>query len=126
MGKDQKGKQMRVEREAYTIDFAAEMADAFFRFEMESKGYCYACRVEMANGNSYHLNFYDPMRFYQDACDEMRDYGGYFYEENVVLVSKVTMDNMVAAIDDLYATGRFANMVLYTGNGEFHEDLRAN
>lgn len=117
---------MKVERQGYTIDFVDELSDALFRFEMESKGYFYGCTVELANGNSYHLNFYDPTRFYQDACDEMRDYGGYFYEENVVLVSKVTMDNMIAAIADLYATGRFANMVLYTGNGEVHEDLRAN
>lgn len=114
---------MRVERQGYTIHFAAELADDFFRFEMESKGYSYGCIVELTNGNSYHLNFYDPMRFYQDACDEMRDYGGYFYEENVVLVSKVMMDNMVAAIDDLYATGQFSNMVvtmmIYKPDGNF-------
>ncbi len=80
---------------------------------MESKGYFYGCSVELDNGNIYHLNFYDATRFYQDVSDELSEYGGYFYEENVVLLDKVTIENMLKTIDQLYKEEIFNKMVTY-------------
>lgn len=43
-------------------------------------------------------NFYDTARFYQDAIDEISESNSYFYEENVVLLEKVTLENIINTI----------------------------
>lgn len=100
-----------IKKEGYSIEFIEEIKDDFFVFEMESKGYFYGCSVELDNGSIYHLNFYDATRFYQDASDEISEYDGYFYEENVVLLDKVTIENMIKTIDKLYKKNIFSKMI---------------
>ena len=93
---------MIIKKEGYLINFVDEINDNFFIFEMESKGYFYGCSVELNSHEIYHLNFYDTARFYQDAIDEISESNSYFYEENVVLLEKVTLENIINTIDKLY------------------------
>ena len=101
---------MIIKKEGYLINFVDEINDSFFIFEMESKGYFYGCSVKLNSNEVYHLNFYDTARFYQDATDEISS-NGYFYEENVVLLEKVTLENIIKTIDKLYKKNIFSRMV---------------
>ena len=58
-------------------------------------------------------NFYDTARFYQDAIDEISESNSYFYEENVVLLEKVTLENIINTIDKLYKKNIFSRMVRF-------------
>ena len=104
---------MTIKKEGYLINFVDEINDNFFIFEMESKGYFYGCSVELNSHEIYHLNFYDTARFYQDAIDEISESNSYFYEENVVLLEKVTLENIINTIDKLYKKNIFSRMVRF-------------
>ena len=89
---------MIIKKEGYLINFVDEINDDFFIYEMESKGYFYGCSVELNSHEIYQLNFYDTARFYQDVIDEISESNSYFYEENVVLLEKVTLENIINTI----------------------------
>jgi hypothetical protein len=67
--------------------------DNLFQLECESKGVVLNFEVTV-NGNIYTFNFYDPIRFIQDAEDEISDIG-YFKDEYAVVLKKVTKDNII-------------------------------
>jgi len=64
-----------------------------FQFECELKGSVLNFEFTV-NGNEYVFNFYDPVRFIQDAEGEISDVG-YFKDENAVIIRKVTKDNII-------------------------------
>jgi len=73
--------------------------DDLFQFECESKGAVLNFGVTV-NGSEYIFNFYDPVRFIQDAEDDISDMG-YFKDENAVVIRKVTKDNIIKFLSSL-------------------------
>lgn len=67
--------------------------DDLFQLECESKGVVLNFEVTV-NGNIYTFNFYDSIRFIQDAGDEISNVG-YFKDEYAVILKKVTKDNII-------------------------------
>ena len=73
--------------------------DDLLQFECESKGVVLNFEVTV-NGVEFIFNFYDPVRFSQDAKDEISDVG-YFKDENAVIIGKVTKDNITKFLSSL-------------------------
>lgn len=88
----------------FKIKFPGDYAeDNLFQFEIEAKGYLQNVSVILEDC-SYSLVFYDIVRLYQDTKAEI-EYSGYFFESNLILVSKVTKKNMIEAVDSLFRRG---------------------
>lgn len=67
--------------------------DDLYEFYCESKGVVLNFEVTV-NGHLYTFNFYDPVRFIQDAENEIAEFG-YFKDEHAVILQKVTKDNII-------------------------------
>lgn len=70
--------------------------DELFEFECEAKGSVLNFDVTV-NSHKLIFNFYDIVRFTQDAQDEIEEYG-YFKDEDAVILSKVTRENIIKYI----------------------------
>ena len=77
--------------------------------EVESKGWFADARLTHC-GQSYRLNFYDPVRLRQDIEEELQR-GNIFFEPNVVVVQSVTRRNMEKAAALLVQSGSASSLV---------------
>ncbi|PXX68866.1 hypothetical protein DFR70_102552 [Nocardia tenerifensis] len=68
--------------------------------------------VVFADGSIFPVSFYDPLRLRQTIEDEIQGGSLYYTEPNLVILSKVTPQNIRLAIDDMVETGFFANIVV--------------
>ncbi|MET1536889.1 hypothetical protein [Burkholderia sola] len=69
--------------------------DELAEFEHAEKGFLEGVLVTSEEGDIM-LNFYDAVRFVQDATDGVRD-DGFFYMPNIVVVESVSRRNIEAA-----------------------------
>lgn len=67
--------------------------DDLYEFYCESKGVVLNFEVTV-NGHLCTFNFYDSVRFIQDAENEIVEFG-YFKDEHAVILQKVTKDNII-------------------------------
>jgi hypothetical protein len=74
-----------------------------YELETEAKGYLTEVRI-LAGAVGYTLTVYDPARLAQDAADEVRRYG-YLALANVIVVPKVTRDEIAKAAALLAQSG---------------------
>ncbi|WP_339274045.1 hypothetical protein MKY59_23650 [Paenibacillus sp. FSL W8-0426] len=69
--------------------------------EAISKGYRNDVIVSISN-NLYHVYVYDIIRLQQDFESELKDYGYYSIEPNLVLVKEVSKENINLTVKALY------------------------
>ena len=81
--------------------FEIEFPEGFDETEwlIESKGWFDGVVVRQA-GRSYRITFYDAVRLAQDVADGLTR-KSYFFERNLVVVEKVSVASIKAAIEDL-------------------------
>lgn len=70
-----------------------------YEWEVESKGYFGNVELEIY-GEKYFVSFYDSTRIMQEINDEISS-RGLFFENNLIVLEKVTKSNMVASIEQL-------------------------
>ncbi|WP_237397688.1 hypothetical protein [Gilliamella sp. Pas-s25] len=73
--------------------------DDLLQFESEAKGIILNFNVTI-NNRHYTFNFYDPVRFVQDANHEITN-NGYFQDKNAVILEKVTKKNIIQYLSTL-------------------------
>jgi len=84
-------------REGFEIRFPVEYDDDLIQFEIEHKGYYWAELLDKRNNNKYSISFYDKGRLLQDITDTLSK-DALFFESNMVIIKKVTKDEMINAI----------------------------
>src|SRR5262245_33406608 len=70
---------------------------------------CYRATVELANGERFELEFYDPVRLGQEV-DDLLSQGSYFACAGVVVIPEVTLKNMEGALEQLVKERFFARL----------------
>jgi hypothetical protein len=70
-----------------------------YAWEIESKGVFWDVRLRYG-GREYPLTFYEPRRLAQDVTDQLEEYP-IFFEQNIVVVKKVTRAAMDLAAQEL-------------------------
>jgi len=68
-----------------------------YAWAAEAKGYLWEAVVNV-DGARIEVNFYDPARLAQDVADDLA-HNGAFAAKRLLVVARVTVDNMRAAID---------------------------
>jgi hypothetical protein len=86
---------------SYELIFPDYLDD--YEHETESKGYLVGVKV-LIDGASIELAIYDQARLRQEVNDEI-EASGFFSEARLVVVSRVTRDEISRAIDRLSAGG---------------------
>ena len=85
------------------------LIDELYRFEVESKGYLFGVIVETEKF-LYNLDFYDLTRFKQDVDNELSN-SDFVYGYNIIILKRVTLQNIVDAIDKLWLNKTFSKMI---------------
>jgi hypothetical protein len=81
--------------------------DALYQLEVASKGYLTDVVVQFLNGTAYTMYFVDLTRLQQDFQSELECGNNFFAEPNLVVLSKVTPEDIETAIEKLVAQGFF-------------------
>ena len=79
-----------------------------YAWEVEAKGVFCDAHLKY-QGNEYPMTFYEIERLAQDVAEALRD-GMPFFEQNLVVVRKVTKDEMIWATRRLVAAGWISKM----------------
>ena len=95
------------------VDFKLLLPEDFseYQAEVESKGW-FSESFVLFEGQRFQLNFYDLARLTQEASDALAK-GVPFFEENLVIVPRVTPLHMQAAAEHLATTGKLAFFLPY-------------
>jgi len=75
-----------------------------YAWEVESKGVFWDVRLRYG-GREFPLTFYEPHRLTQDVADQLED-SSFFFEQNLVIVRKVTREAMELAAQELVRAQR--------------------
>lgn len=75
-----------------------------YAWEVESKGVFWDARLQY-QGQEFPLTFYEPRRLTQDASDQL-EASPFFFEQNLVIVRKVTREAMELAAQELVRAQR--------------------
>ncbi len=73
--------------------------DDYYAWEVEEKG-VFTRAIASCDGREVPITFYDPVRLAQDIEEEIRA-RGFFADRNVVVLERVTRENMRAAAERL-------------------------
>ena len=90
----------------FTGDF-----DEVVVFEVEKKGYLQDAFVRMPDGFDIKVCFWDPTRLRQDLETDLGLGKRCFAEPGLIVVPAVTVDNMKAAVTQLYEDGFFERLL---------------
>lgn len=92
-----------------TLTFACEL-DERAEWEIESKGFFFHGVVHLPEGGSVGVCFYDPVRLSQDL-ESYREQGKKcLAEPGLIVIPSVTVENMRAAVAELYQDGYFHHL----------------
>lgn len=83
--------------------------DDLYQLEVESKGCLLNIIVEFSNNIKYKISFYDISRFSQDVAEELQQ-SSFFYEENIIFLTRITKDNIVRTINELENKGIYCRL----------------
>ena len=92
-------------------------------WEVERKGWLQGVQVELTNGNSYPLFFYDPIRLSQDLEADAKQGRTAIAEPGMVIVAEVTRECILRAVETLISEGFFDHLkplVPVEANGVAH------
>lgn len=78
--------------------------DDLYQLEVESRGCLLNIIVEFSNNIKYKISFYDISRFSQDVAEELQQ-SSFFYEENIIFLTRITKDNIIRTINELENKG---------------------
>ena len=82
---------------AFDLKIPDDFAD--YQWEVEAKGFF--GNVELIfEDNSFYISFYDHVRLMQEINDELSS-NGLFFENNLIILEKVTKASMVESIEKL-------------------------
>jgi hypothetical protein len=95
----------------FGLDFDEQAA-----YEVELKGWFEAVSVKLPNGLEIPLSFRDPVRLAQDLEAEIAAGRICVAEPALIVVPKITRENMAAAVDQLYREGFFDRLVSFSRN----------
>jgi len=88
------------------LSFACQF-DERTALEVEQKGFFEHALVEFPNGVRVPICFWDPARLAQDLETETRLGRVCIGEPGLIVLRKVTLKNMTAAVEELYRRGYF-------------------
>lgn len=83
--------------------------DDLYQLEVESKGCLLNIIVEFSNNIKNKISFYDLSRFSQDVAEELQQ-ASFFYEENIIFLTRITKDNIVRTINELENKGIYCRL----------------
>ena len=75
-----------------------------------SKGWFCHNQVELANGNRFQICFYDYIRLKQHLDENIKNGQPFFIEDNLIVLSEVTVENMQKAIIEAEKQRFFENL----------------
>ncbi|RKZ44162.1 MAG: hypothetical protein DRR16_04820 [Candidatus Parabeggiatoa sp. nov. 3] len=90
----------------YLIQFP-DYYDDLYKLEVSAKGYLNEVMVQFLNGTTYPMYFIDITRLQQDFQSEIEYGNNFLAEPNMVVLSKVTPENITIAVDKLVSQGFF-------------------
>ncbi len=91
---------------SFTCDFDERTA-----FEVEQKGYFEQGIAVLPDGRRVKVCFWDPIRLAQDLETEQKLGRISIGEPGLILIPKVTVENMQRAISEIYRKGYFDRLV---------------
>ena len=95
-----------------TLTFTCEL-DERAEWEIEQKGFFEHAVVNLPDGGSVSVCFWDPVRLSQDLEMELTHGRKCLAEPGMIVIPKVTIDNMRAAVTELYASGFFKHLLVH-------------
>jgi hypothetical protein len=84
----------------HDLDERAEM-------EIENKGWFEQAIVHLPDGKKLQVCFWDPIRLAQDLETDLKSRRACLAEPGMIVIPKITVGNMEAAVKDLYENGYF-------------------
>ena len=93
-------------RNHVSLSFDCEF-DARAEWEIEQKGWFEHGLVHMPDGSSVHVSFWSPGRLAHDLEADLKSGKTCLAEPGMIVVPKVTVENMKAAVEELYQSGYF-------------------
>ncbi len=79
-------------------------------WEVEQKGWFQQVIAVLPDGRKVPVCFWDPVRLSQDLETELTSGGTCIAEPGMIVIPHVTVENMQAAIEDLYHRGYFSEL----------------
>jgi hypothetical protein len=86
----------------YFLELPDDFAD--YAWELEAKGWFPEAFLNVS-GKRYRIMFYDPLRLAQEIESE-HERGNVFFEQNLVIVKRVTKSSMEEAVENLVQSNR--------------------
>lgn len=80
-------------------------------YEAEGRGYLSHVSVDVGDGSLYPVVFYDAVRLQQDIDEEAKAGKPYLATPGMIVLAKVTLENMQRAVVDLYRGDFFSRLV---------------
>ncbi len=96
-------------KQKYFVKFP-DYYDDLYQLEVSAKGYLTDVVVQFLDGTAYSLYFTDITRLQQDFQSEIEGKNNFFAEPNMVVLSKVTPQEIKIAIEKLLAQGFFEEL----------------
>jgi hypothetical protein len=90
----------------FNFDFDDSVA-----FEIEQKGWLEQVRCKLPDGREVPICFYDPVRLSQELEAEVALGKSFFAEPGLIVITRITIQHMQQAINELYAKGYFDHLV---------------
>lgn len=87
---------------SFTCDF-----DERAQWEVQQKGWFDQALVHLPDGSRVRVCFWDPVRLSQDLETDLKMGSACIAEPGMIVISQVTLENMKAAVEELYHRGYF-------------------
>jgi len=94
------------EAKQVTLSFSCEF-DERVAWEIELKGWFEHAVVHLPEGGIVHISFWDPVRLAQDLETDLQAGKRCLAEPGMIVIPKLTVENMKAAVEELYHSGYF-------------------
>jgi hypothetical protein len=95
--------------EKYQVLFP-DWFEARAELETPAKGHLHGVQVQLEDGATFALTFYDPIRLQQTLEDDVHAGRGFFAEPGLVVVPEVTCDAVRKAVQGLWQEGFFGQL----------------
>lgn len=94
-----------------TLSFTCDL-DERSEWEIQQKGWFEQAIVHLPNGSNVPVCFWDPGRLSQDLETDLKLGRTCVAEPGMIIIPAVTVDNMKAAVEELYHRGYFDTLKL--------------
>lgn len=76
-------------------------------YNISLKGW-FSADIEIEDGTHFKINFFDPIRLKQEYDDSIREGEPCFIEFNLIIIPKITIENIQDCIQFLWKKGYFS------------------